>query len=277
MNTPSLPTVVIEPKRSLFQLDLRDVWAYWELLYFLAWRDMKARYAQTAIGVGWAILQPLATMMVFTLVFSMWAKMPSEGLPYPLFVYTALLPWTFLSKSLERSSVSIVSEASLIQKVYFPRLIIPVAAIIGGLIDFVIAFGILLGMMVWYGVMPTARLVALPLFVFMILATSLAVSLWLSAVHVKYRDVAATIPLLTQLWMYASPVVYPVSLVPEQWRTLYALNPMAGVIEGFRWALLGKSSPDVQVLIIGGIVVITILVTGLVYFKSVERNFADLI
>jgi lipopolysaccharide transport system permease protein len=238
---------------------------------------MKARYAQTAIGVGWAILQPLATMMVFTLVFSMWAKMPSEGLPYPLFVYTALLPWTFLSKSLERSSVSIVSEASLIQKVYFPRLIIPVAAIIGGLIDFVIAFGILLGMMVWYGVMPTARLVALPLFVFMILATSLAVSLWLSAVHVKYRDVAATIPLLTQLWMYASPVVYPVSLVPEQWRTLYALNPMAGVIEGFRWALLGKSSPDVQVLIIGGIVVITILVTGLVYFKSVERNFADLI
>jgi lipopolysaccharide transport system permease protein len=277
MSAPSLPTVVIEPKRSLFQLDLRDVWAYWELLYFLAWRDMKARYAQTAIGVGWAILQPLATMMVFTLVFSMWAKMPSEGLPYPLFVYTALLPWTFLSKSLERSSVSIVSEASLIQKVYFPRLIIPVAAIIGGLIDFVIAFGILLGMMVWYGVMPTARLVALPLFVFMILATSLAVSLWLSAVHVKYRDVAATIPLLTQLWMYASPVVYPVSLVPEQWRTLYALNPMAGVIEGFRWALLGKSSPDVQVLIIGGIVVITILVTGLVYFKSVERNFADLI
>jgi lipopolysaccharide transport system permease protein len=277
MSTPSLPTVVIESKRSLFQLDLRDVWAYWELLYFLAWRDMKARYAQTAIGVGWAILQPLATMMVFTLVFSMWAKMPSEGLPYPLFVYTALLPWTFLSKSLERSSVSIVSEASLIQKVYFPRLIIPVAAIIGGLIDFVIAFGILLGMMVWYGVMPTARLVALPLFVFMILATSLAVSLWLSAIHVKYRDVAATIPLLTQLWMYASPVVYPVSLVPEQWRTLYALNPMAGVIEGFRWALLGKSSPDVQVLIIGGIVVITILVTGLVYFKSVERNFADLI
>jgi lipopolysaccharide transport system permease protein len=277
MSSPSLPTVVIEPKRNFFQLDLRDLWDYWELLYFLAWRDMKARYAQTVIGVGWAILQPLATMIVFTLVFSLWAKMPSEGLPYPLFVYTALLPWSFLAKSLERSSVSIVSEASLIQKVYFPRLIIPLAAIIGGLIDFLIAFGILLGMMVWYGVMPTVRVFALPIFIFMILATSLAVSLWLSALHVKYRDVAATIPLVTQLWMYASPVVYPVSLVPEQWRTLYALNPMAGVIEGFRWALLGKSSPEIQVLIVSGLVVVAILISGLIYFKNVERNFADLI
>ena len=277
MNGHALPAIVIEPRRSLFSLGLRELWEYRELLYFLAWRDMRARYAQSMIGIGWAVLQPLLTMLVFTVIFSYWAKMPSDGFPYPVFAYTALLPWTYFAKSVERSGVSVVSEAGLIQKVYFPRLIIPIAATIGGLVDFVIAFVLLLGMMVWYGILPTWGVLMLPVFVLLTVATALSVSLWLSALYVKYRDVGSTIPLLIQIWMFASPVVYSVSMVPEHWRLLYGLNPMVGVIEGFRWALLGKSSPDYEVLIMSAAVIAVLFWGGLIFFKRMEQSFADII
>jgi lipopolysaccharide transport system permease protein len=277
MNGHALPAIVIEPRRSLFSLGLRELWEYRELLYFLAWRDMRARYAQSMIGIGWAVLQPLLTMLVFTVIFSYWAKMPSDGFPYPVFAYTALLPWTYFAKSVERSGVSVVSESGLIQKVYFPRLIIPIAATIGGLVDFGIAFVLLLGMMVWYGILPTWGVLILPVFVLLTVATALSVSLWLSALYVKYRDVGSTIPLLIQIWMFASPVVYSVSMVPEHWRLLYGLNPMVGVIEGFRWALLGKSSPDYEVLIMSAAVIAVLFWGGLIFFKRMEQSFADII
>ncbi len=273
----SIPVVLIEPKRNLLSLELRELWEYRELLYFLAWRDMKARYAQSVIGVGWAILQPLLTMAVFTVIFSYWAKMPSDGYPYAIFAYTALLPWTYLAKSVERSSISVVSETGLVQKVYFPRLIIPIAATMGGLVDFGIAFVFLIGMMVWYSIFPTWAVLMLPLFVVLTLATALAVSFWLSALHVKYRDVGSTIPLLIQIWMFASPVLYPVTLVPEQWRLLYELNPMAGVIEGFRWALLGKTSPDFGMLALSGAMIMILFWAGVIFFRWMEQTFADVI
>jgi lipopolysaccharide transport system permease protein len=253
------------------------LWASRELLLFLAWRDMKARYAQTVIGLAWAIIQPLISMLVFTVVFSYWAKMPSDGLPYPIFAYTALLPWSYFARSFERSGGSLVAEASLIKKVYFPRAIIPISATLVGLIDFFAGFVVLIAMMAWYGITPTVGVLALPLFLFMALASSLAVALWLSAVYVKYRDIGSILPLITQVWMYASPVIYPVSLVPEQWRMLYSLNPMVGVIEGFRWALLGKAMPDVEAMVLSGVAVFVLLLGGLVYFKWMERTFADVI
>lgn len=271
------PGIVIEPTYGLFHLDLHALWEYRELLYFFAWRDIKARYAQAVLGAGWAVIQPLATMLIFTLVFSYWAKMPSDGLPYPLFAYAALLPWTLLAKSLERAGSSVVAESNLIKKVYFPRLIIPLAATLAGLMDFVVAFVMLAGLIVWYGITPTWGMLAIPFFVLMTIATSLAVSLWLSALNARYRDVAGAIPLLTQLWMFASPVVYPVSLVPEQWRLLYSLNPMVGVIEGFRWALLGKSMPDFNLVFISAVVVGVVLVAGAVFFKNMERTFSDVV
>jgi len=271
------PTVVIEPQRGLFNLDLQAVWEYRELLYFLVWRDVKIRYKQTVIGAGWAILQPLMTMVIFTVVFGNFAKVPSDGLPYPIFAYTALLPWTYFAQAMNRSSESLVSNTNLISKVYFPRLIIPIAAVAAPLVDFNIAFVILFGMMWWFGVTPTWGLLALPLFLCLAFTTALAVSLFSAAINVKYRDVRYTIPFVVQFWMYASPVAYPVSLVPEKWRLLYSLNPMAGVIEGFRWALLGNDSPDFRVMAVSAIVVMLLLLGGLVYFKNTERTFADVI
>src|SRR5262245_58799875 len=235
--------VTIQASKGLFHLDLKDVWRYRELLYFLIWRDVKVRYKQTAIGVGWAILQPLMTMVIFTIIFGSFAKIPSDGLPYSIFAYTALLPWNYFAQAISRSGVSLVGSASLITKVYFPRLIVPISAAVAPLVDFAVAFAILLAMMAWFGIAPTWGMLALPLFLLLALATGLAVGLWLSALNVRYRDVGYTIPFLIQFWMYASPVAYPVSLVPEKWRLLYSLNPMAGVIESFRWALLGKESP----------------------------------
>jgi len=271
------PAVVIQPSRGLFHLDLWAVWLYRELLFFLMWRDVKVRYKQTVIGAGWAILQPLMTMVVFTVVFGNFAKMPSDGLPYPIFAYAALLPWNYFAQAINRSGTSVVSSASLISKVYFPRLIVPISAAVAPLVDFVIAFVILLGMMLWFDIAPTGAVLALPLLLFLTLVTALAVGLWLSAFNVRYRDVGYIIPFLVQFWMYASPVVYPVSLVPEKWRLLYSLNPMAGVIEGFRWALLGKESPDFGVMAISAAVVLALLLGGIVYFKRMERTFADII
>jgi len=272
-----MPTVVIQPGKGLWDLGLDAVWEYRELLYFFVWRDIKVRYKQTALGVTWAILQPLMMMGIFTVVFSRFAGIPSDGVPYPLFALVALLPWTCFAEALSRGSVSVASEAQLIRKIYFPRLLIPMAGVVAPLVDFALAFLLLVGMMIWYGVVPTVSVLALPGFLLLALATSLAVSLWLSALNVKYRDVKHTIPFLVQIWLYASPVAYPVSLVPEQWRTLYSLNPMAGVVEGFRWALLGKESPDFMVMAISSAVVVILLLGGLVYFRHMERTFADVI
>jgi lipopolysaccharide transport system permease protein len=278
-DTDTVPAVVIQPLSAGLglQLGLREVWEFRELFYFLAWRDMKTRYAQTAIGAGWAIMQPLLTTIIFTVVFSYWAKVPSDGLPYPIFAYAAILPWTLFARSLERSTLSIVSEGGLIKKVYFPRVIIPITSTFINLVDFMVGLTILIIMMLWYQIWPTWGIVALPLFVGMALAASLSVSMWLSAINVKYRDVASVVPLLTQLWMFASPVLYPSSIVPERLQSWYALNPMAGVIEGFRWALLGKQHPDWNIVMISGCVVCVLLLTGMMFFKRVERTFADII
>jgi lipopolysaccharide transport system permease protein len=269
--------LVIEPSRGWISLKLRELWEYRELLYFLVWRDVKVRYKQTLFGAAWAILQPLLTMIIFIVVFRQFANVPSDGLPYSIFAYTALLPWNFFSNALNRSSVSIVGQANLISKIYFPRLIVPLSATISGLVDFAVAFVILIGMMAWFGIVPSWGILTLPLFLLLALMTALAAGLWLSALNVRYRDIGYVIPLLTQLWMFASPVAYPLSLVPEKWRLLYSLNPMAGVIEGFRWALLGKESPDFAVISASAAVVVLLVFGGMVYFKRMERTFADLV
>lgn len=269
--------LVIEPRTGYVQVGWREIWAARELFYFLAWRDLKTRYAQTAVGAGWALIQPLLSTLIFTLVFSYLAKVPSDGLPYPLFAFAAILPWSLFARSLERSTLSVVTEGGLIKKVYFPRLIIPISATFINLVDFAIGFLILIGMMVWYHVVPYWTVVFLPLFVAVALLTALSVSLWLSALNVKYRDVASIVPLMTQLWMFASPVLYPASLVPESIRWFYGLNPMAGVIEGFRWTLLGKAPPDWSMVGVSLGVVTTLLLGGVMFFRRVERTFADVI
>jgi homopolymeric O-antigen transport system permease protein len=269
--------IVIQPGGGLFHLELKSIWQYRELLYFLIWRDVKVRYKQTAIGAGWAIFQPLITMMIFTVIFGTFAKIPSDGLPYPIFAFAALLPWNYFAQAIGRSSVSLVGSANLISKVYFPRLIIPLSAAVAPLVDFAVAFVILLAMMAWFGIAPTWGVLAMPLFLLLALATAVAVGLWLSALDVRYRDVGYTIPFVVQIWMYLSPVAYPVSLMPESWRLLYSLNPMAGVIEGFRWALLGKGNPDFGVMTASTVMVMALLLGGIVYFRQMERSFADVV
>jgi lipopolysaccharide transport system permease protein len=271
------PTIVIETRKSLLHLDLKAVWEYRELLYFLVWRDLKVRYRQTAIGIGWVVLQPLMTMAIFTAVFGTFAKIPSDGLPYPIFAYSALLPWNLFASSLTRGGESVVGNAQLISKIYFPRLLLPLSGILSPIVDFAMSFVILVIMMIWFGILPNWGVLALPFFLLLALLTALAVGLWLSALNVRYRDVGHTIPFLIQLWMFASPIAYPVSLIPEKWRMLYSLNPMAGVIEGFRWALLGKASPDFGVITISSVMVLALLLPGIVYFKYTERTFADVV
>ena len=269
--------LIIERHTGLFHLDLNAVWHYRELLYFLIWRDIKVRYKQTVIGAGWAVLQPLMTMVIFSIVFGNFAKIPSDGVPYPVFAYAALLPWNFFAQALSRSGNSLVGSANLITKVYFPRLVIPIAAAVASIVDFAIALVILLGMMIWFSIPPTWATLTLPLFLALSLVTALSVGLWLSALHVRYRDVGYIIPFLTQVWMYASPVVYPVSVVPEKWRLVYSLNPIVGVIEGFRWALLNTHTPDFSAMAISGVIVIALLLGGIVYFRQMEQTFADVI
>jgi lipopolysaccharide transport system permease protein len=269
------PTVVIAPSRGLFDLGLRDLYQYRDLLYFLVWRDVKVRYKQTAIGAGWAILQPVLAMAIFSVVFGHFAGIPSDGLPYPVFAFAALVPWTYFAQAVAQSSSSLVGDAKLIEKVYFPRLIIPISAAVSPLVDFAAAFVVLLGMMAWFGLMPGWRVLYVPAFLLLAFACALAVSLWLSALNVKYRDVRYAIPFLVQLWLYASPVAYPASMVPEQWRLLYSLNPMVGVIEGFRAVLLGQAPPNLASVAAGAAVVSIVLVTGVIYFRRMERTFAD--
>ncbi len=271
------PTVVIKPNSGLFHLDLKAVWEYRELLYFLVWRDVKVRYKQTVLGATWAILQPVMTMTIFTVIFSYFARIPSDGLPYPVFAYAALLPWNYFSQAMNRSGTSLLGNAGLISKVYFPRLMIPVASTVTPAVDLAVSFIPLLGLMVWFGITPTRGVLALPLFVLLAMLTALSIGLWLSPIHARFHDVGYAVPFLTQFWMYASPVVYPVSLVPQAWRWLYGLNPIVGVIEGFRWALLGKTTPDFRLIVISASVVLPLFLGGIVFFKRMERTFADII
>lgn len=269
---------VYEPTNGLISLNLRELWVYRELLYFLTWRDIMVRYKQAILGVAWAILQPLLTMVIFSVIFGQLAKLPSDGIPYPVFSYVALLPWNLFAGSLTRAGVSLVGNANLITKVYFPRLIIPISAVAAGLVDFVIAFVILVGLMLFYGIIPTWNVLWLPLFILSTLITSLAVSLWLSALNVQYRDVQYAIPFLVQAWMYASPVAYSAGLIPSSgiWRIIYGLNPMAGVIQGFRWALLNGNPPD-KLMFASTVMVFALFLSGLVYFKKMEKSFADVV
>jgi lipopolysaccharide transport system permease protein len=276
MPTVSVPSLIIRPERG-WTLGLREIWAYRELLYFLVWRDLKVRYKQTALGGAWAIIQPLFMMLVFSLFFGRLAKMPSDGIPYPLFTFCALLPWQLFAQALSESSNSLVANERLITKVYFPRLIIPLSAVLSALVDFGIAFVVLLLMMFGYGVVPTIAVVTLPLLIFLAVLTAFGVGLWLSALSVQYRDVRYTLFFLTQFWMFMTPIAYPSSIVPGKWRALYGLNPMAGVVEGFRWALLGMVPAPGPIMAVSIAVVILILLGGLCYFRSMEDTFADII
>jgi lipopolysaccharide transport system permease protein len=276
MTTPS-KSVAIRPSRGLFDLELTATWAYRELLGVLIVRDLKVLYRQAALGAAWAIIQPLVAVLIFTLVFGMFARMPSNGVPYPLFAFAAVLPWTYFAEATRRGGLSLVNEAELVRKVYFPRIVIPLACVIAPLVDFVIAFGVYIVMMFWFGVSPTWNILATPFLLLVAAMLALAMSLWLGPLNVRFRDVKHTLQFLLQIWMYASPIVYPLSIIPEQWRWLYSLNPMVGVIEGFRWALLGTPAPDFSILAVSATLIAALLVGGLIYFKQAERTFADLI
>jgi len=267
----------IEPAKGWTAVGFRELWQYRELLYFLIWRDVKVRYKQTALGAAWAIIQPLFMMIVFSLFFGRLARVPSDGIPYPVFSFCALLPWQLFAHALTESSNSLVGNQNLITKVYFPRLVIPLAAVLGGVIDFLIAFAILLLLMLYYGIVPGWAILTLPAFLLLAIATALGVGLWLSALNVQYRDVRYTINFLVQFWLFATPVAYPSSLIPEKWRVFYGLNPMAGVVEGFRWALLGKSEPPGMMLWVSVVMVVLILTGGLYYFRRMEQEFADVV
>jgi lipopolysaccharide transport system permease protein len=267
----------IRPSRGWRALDLREVWRYRELVFILAWRDVQVRYKQTVLGVAWALLQPFVAMVIFTVFFGHLIGVSSDGVPYPLFAYAGLLPWTYFANAATNSSESLVANANLISKVYFPRLVIPLAGVGSGLVDLAIGFGLFILLLVAFGVSPTPRLVLLPLLVVVVILAALSVGIWLSALNVQYRDVRYAIPFLIQVWMFATPVVYPASIVPAEFRPLYGLNPIAGVVEGFRWALLGSTDLDVRLLGVSLGIILVMLVSGLFYFRRMERNFADVV
>ena len=269
--------VVIQPAHGWISLKLDEVWEYRELLFFVAWRDVKVRYKQTFFGVAWAVLQPLFMMLVFSIFFGRLAKLPSDGVPYPVFSLCGLIPWQLFQYSLAQSSNSVVGSQNLIKKVYFPRLIIPIASVLDGLVDFVIAFLLLIGMMALYGIRPTVNVFFVPLFVLFATMTALSVGVWLSALNVKYRDVRYTVPFLSQLWMFATPVAYSSSLVPEKWRWAFGLNPMVGVVDGFRWALIGRGAAIGSSMYVSIVVVAVVLLGGLAYFRRMEASFADIV
>lgn len=273
----SLPVIRIEPTKGWVSLQLRELWAYRELLYFLIWRDIKIRYKQTILGASWAIIQPVFTMIVFSVFFGTLAKIDTNGLPPPIFYYTALVPWTFFANGLTQASNSLVGSANLIKKVYFPRLAVPVATVIAGIVDFALAFVVLLGMIVWYGIVPTVNILFLPLLLVLALVTALGAGLWLSALNVQFRDIRYVIPFLTQFWLFATPIAYPGTLVPAAWRTVYALNPMVGVIEGFRWALLETNTAPGPMVAVSAVAALLLLSSGALYFRRMEKNFADIV
>ncbi|MBI4394403.1 MAG: ABC transporter permease [Euryarchaeota archaeon] len=271
------PTFVIQPSRGWAPLNLKELWAYRELLYFLTWRDVKVRYKQTALGASWAIIQPFFTMVVFSVVFGQLAKMPSDGVPYPIFAFCALVPWQLFAFSLNESSNSLVGNRNLLTKVYFPRLVIPFSAILAGLVDFLIAGVVLVGMIIYFGIVPGPQILLLPFLVLLAVVTALGVGLWLSALNVEFRDVRYAVPFLVQFWFFATPIAYPSSIFPEPFRTLSALNPMAGVVEGFRWALLRTETAPGPLIAVSAAAALIIFVTGAFYFKRIERHFADVV
>lgn len=270
-----LPRMIIAPTRGWVPVRFGELWEYRELLYFLVWREIKVRYKQTALGVAWAVIQPFLTMVVFSVFFGRLAGMPSDGVPYPVFTYCALLPWQFFSFSFTQASNSVVTNQALITKVYFPRLVMPLASIGVGLLDFSIACAVLVAMMAYYGLTPGLAALTAPLWMALAVLTALGVGLWLSALNVRYRDVRYALPFLTQTWLFATPVAYSSSIVPESWRSLYALNPMVGVVDGFRWALLGTNEPPGLAALVSFGAVSVLLFTGLLYFRRTERTFAD--
>ena len=265
------------PKRAWASLKLGELWKYRELLYFFVWRDVKVRYKQTIFGVLWAVLRPLFTMVVFSILFRRLADVPSDGLPYPVFSFAALVPWQFFEQGIVQSADSLVINARLVTKVYFPRLTLPIAAVLSGLVDFGVAFAILLVIMAFYGVAPPIQVLTLPLFVLLACVTAVAVGLWLAGLNAKFRDVRYTVPFMTQAWLFLTPVAYPSSLIDEPWRTLYALNPMVGVIEGFRWSLLGSGDAPSKLILVSSVVAVGLLIGGAFYFRRLERTFADIV
>jgi lipopolysaccharide transport system permease protein len=270
-------SVLIRPISGWAAINLRDLWEYRELLYFLTWRDIKVRYKQTALGMAWVVLQPVLLMLIFTMFFGRLVELPSDGVPYPLFTYTALLPWQLFSRALNEGSMSLIAQERVITKTYFPRILLPASAVLASLIDFGIAFLVLIGFILFYGAHPGLAILTLPLFVILVVMAAFGVSLWLAAFNVLYRDVRYVLPFLTQIWMFATPIIYPVAVVPDSWRLLYSLNPMVGVVEGFRWALLGGSSGMDAMFGLSALVVAGILGGGVLYFQSVQQTFADVI
>lgn len=273
-----VPVIRIEPSQGWVSLRLRELWQYRELLYFLVWRDVKVRYKQTVMGAAWAIIQPFFTMVVFSVFFGRLAKIPSDGIPYPIFSYTALVPWAFFANGLTQSSNSLVGGARLIKKVYFPRLAMPIATVLSGGVDFLLAFLVLLGMMLVYGIVPTVNVLWLPLLLLLSMVTSLGTGLWLSAMNVQFRDVHYIVPFIAQFWMFITPIAYPSSLIEDPLlRTLYGINPMAGVVEGFRWALLGRGTAPGPILVASSLAALALLISGAFYFRRMEKTFADVV
>lgn len=270
---------IIEPSKKWSFPNLREVWQYRELLLLMVWRDTVVRYKQSIVGIGWALIKPVVSMVVFTIVFGRLAKLPSDGVPYPIFTYVAILPWGYFSACLGGASNSLITGASILSKVYFPRLIMPMSTLFSGLVDFCISFTVLIGMMIWYRdqITITWGIACLPLFLFLAMMAGLAFGLWLTSFAAKYRDVVHLLPFITQIWMYMTPVAYSASLVPEQWRWIYALNPMVGVINGFRWALMGQTQPDWSAIAMSTVVTISVLITGLYYFRRTEKTFIDIV
>lgn len=270
-------SIEIRPSRGLLDLELSTVWRYRELLVVLVFRDIQVLYKQAALGVAWAVLQPVFAVVIFSIIFGHFAKMPSDGIPYPVFAFAAVLPWTYFAEAVRRGGTGLVSNSELVRKVYFPRLIIPLAGVIAPMLDFLIAFAVLLGVMFWFDVMPSFRLlISVPLLVVSALL-ALAIGLWLGPINVRFRDVKYTLPFMLQIWMYATPIVYPVSIIPPDWRLLYSLNPMVGVIEGFRWAVFGKGDPNFVAVGLSLFIVAVLLIGGLIFFRRMEQSFADLI
>jgi lipopolysaccharide transport system permease protein len=272
-----IATTVVEPRRAFWNLELGHLWEYHELLFFMVWRDVKVRYKQTALGVAWAVLQPLMATLIFSVFFGRLARMPSDGIPYPVFAYLGMVPWQYFSNAITESSNSLVASQNLIKKVYFPRLIIPMGSVIAGLVDFFFAFIVLIGMMFYYGIRPSATIFLAPVFLLLAVFTALAAGLWLSALNVQFRDVKHTIPFLVQFWFFMTPVVYPASLVPGKYRMLYGLNPMAGVVAGFRYSVLGKTAKPDSLIIVSAVAVAVMLVGGVLYFRRMESSFADVV
>ena len=268
---------LIRPNRGLFDFSLGEVWQYRELLYFLVWRDLKVRYSQAALGAAWAIIQPLVAVAIFTVIFGVFAKLPSDGIPYPVFAFAAMLPWTLFSESTRRCALGLVGDTDLVKKVYFPRLVIPLANAVTPVIDFFLSLIALFLLMAFYQVWPSVNIVFLPLFVALATALAVGIGLFLGPMNVRFRDITHTLPFLLQIWMYATPIVYPLSMVPDRFKFIYSLNPTVGLIEGFRWCLLGTNSLDLRSIAITLVATLALLFFGLVYFKQQERQFADII